>query len=155
MSVLSWGKPKIEVAPYVDGALPTEPTWAAFPTIKENSTQLTTTKGTKQEAKSEGGDVVDVRYSKNSYSLSCEVFVKKGDTVKPIVDVDGVVATNYAVRLTPEDTTVEGFIIDKALVTVEETWNSSDGKLLKYTFDALKPATGNMLKSYTYVAPQG
>lgn len=148
MSVISWGKPKIEVAPFVDGVLPATPTWSEFPTSKEGSSQLTTTKGNKQEAKGEGGELVDVRYSHNSYSLVTEVFVKVGDT-RPIQDADGVVAVNYAVRLTPEDETAEGFVLDKTKVSVEETWNSTDGKLLKYTFDALKPTTGLMCKPYT------
>lgn len=147
MSVISWGKPKIEIAPFVNGALPEIPVWTELPVSKENSSQLTTTKGNKSEAKGEGGETVDVRYAKNQYSFATELFVKVGDT-RPIQDADGVVAVNYAVRLTPEDVTAEGFLFDKALVSVEETWTSTDGKLLKYTFDALKPATGVMCKPY-------
>lgn len=148
MSVISWGKPKIEVAPFVEGVLPAEPTWAELPTSKEGSSQLSTTKGNKQEAKGEGGEFVDVRYSANGYSFSTEVFVKVGAT-RSIQDVDGVVATNYSIRLTPEDPTAEGFVFDKASVSVEESWTSADGKLLKYTFDALKPTTGQMCKPFT------
>jgi hypothetical protein len=148
MSVISWGKPKIEVAPFVNGALPETPTWATLPTSKEGSSQLSTTKGNKLEATGEGGELVDVRYSHNSYSFVTELFVKVGDT-RPIQDADGVVADNYSVRLTPEDETAEGFVFDKAKVSVEETWSSAEGKLLKYTFDALKPETGGMCKPYT------
>lgn len=147
MSVLAWGKPKIEVAPFVNGALPATPTWSELPTVKENTAKLTTSKGSKQPAVGEGGEVIDIRYSKNSYSFECEVFVKKGDT-RPIEDSDGLVENNYAVRLTPEDEDAEGFLFDKSIVTVEESWSSADGKLLKYTFDALKPATGKMCKPY-------
>lgn len=146
MSVLSWGKPKVEFVDSVDGT-PDE-TWTEMPAIKENTAQLTTTKGTKVEATEEGGDVIDARYGKNKYTFELEVFVKKGDT-RPMEDEDGVVVDNKAVRLTPEDEECEGFIIENALASVEETWSSADGKLLKYTFDAKKPKTGKTLKPYT------
>ena len=145
---LSWGKPKIEVAPFVDGALPASPVYTAFPEVREDSARLSTTKGKKREARAEGGDLVDMCYSKNSYTFECEVFVKSGDT-RPIEDNDGVIATKYAVRLTPEDPSAEGFIFEKSLVSVEEIWSAADGKLLKYTFEALKPANGKMCKPYT------
>lgn len=47
MSVLSWGKPKVEFTKSVNGAVPTEPTptWTAFPEIKEDTAKLTTTRG--------------------------------------------------------------------------------------------------------------
>lgn len=149
MAKLSWGKPKIETAPSTAGAPGT--TFTEFPTIKEDTALLTTTKGTKLEAKGEGGEQVDVRYAKNSYVFECQVFVKKGDT-RPIEDTDGQISGNHAVRLTPEDDTLEGFIMDNCAVSVEETWSSKEGKLLKYTFDGLKPATGKILKPYTKVA---
>ena len=56
---------------------------------------------------------------------------------------------NYAVRLTPEDETCEGFLMENCAVSVEESWSSADGKLLKYTFDGLKPTTGKICKPYT------
>ena len=71
--------------------------------------------------------------------------------VLPIEDEDGVVVDNYAVRLTPEDETLEGFIIEKSSVSVEKNWSSEDGETLKYTFEALKPATGKMCKTYKKV----
>ena len=148
MSVIAWGKPKIEVSAFVGGVLPATPSWTEFPVVKENSALLTTTKGTKLEAKGEGGEIVDIRYGKNAYQFVCEVFVKKDDD-KPITDVDGVVLANYAVRLTPEDDTVEGFLLDKTSVSLEESWSSADGKLWKYTFEGMQPETGNILKPYT------
>lgn len=149
MSVLSWGKPKVEFTKSVNGAVPTEPTpWTAFPEIKEDTAKLTTTEGTKKEATEEGGDLVDTRKGKNKYSFELEIFVKKGDE-KPIEDEDGVIVDNYAVRLTPEDEECEGFLIENATVSVTESWSSADGKLWKYTFDAKKPKTGKTLKPYT------
>lgn len=147
MSVLSWGKPKVEFTKSVNDEVPT-PTWTAFPEIKEDTAKLTTTEGTKKEATEEGGDVVDTRKGKNKYSFELEIFVKKGDK-KPIDDEDGVILDNYAVRLTPEDEECEGFLIENATVSVTESWSSADGKLWKYTFDAKKSKTGKTLEPYT------
>lgn len=147
MAVLSWGKPVIEVTPSVGGEPGGSPQWKKFPEIKENTAKLTPTKGTKVEAIQEGGEPVDVRYSKNKYVFECEVFVKKGDT-RPIDDEDGLITTDYCLRLTPEDSETEGFQIDCATVSVEESWSSADGKILKYSFDVKKPKTGKMVKPY-------
>jgi len=144
--ILSWGKPLVEFAPCVDGAVGTE--FSEMPTIKQDTAKLATTAGTKLEGKGEGGEVVDVKYEASSYSFTFDVFVKKGDEV-PIADVDGVIEGNYSVRLTPEDDTLEGFIIDKSVVSVSVAWSAAEGKLLTYTFDALKPQTGTMVKAYT------
>lgn len=148
MSVLSWGKPKVEVAPYVNGALPSTPTWSQLSEIKEGTCQLETELGDKNEALEEGGGVVDVRYGASKYTLTLSLFIKKGLS-KPIADADGVVTNNYAVRLTPEDTAAHGFILSKCAVSLQETWSSADGGLWVYTFSALKPASGNMLEAYT------
>lgn len=148
MAVLSWGKPKVEFTKSVDGAPAPSATWTEMPAIKEDTAKLTTTKGTKKEATEEGGDLIDVRYGKNKYLFEVEVFVKKGDT-RPIEDEDGVIPDEYAVRLTPEDEQCEGFLIDRNNASVEESWSSADGKMLKYSFDAKKPKTGKTLKPYT------
>ena len=148
MSVLNWGKPLIEICKLENGELPAEPAWEALPEIADGTTQLTTEEGTKTEAIEEGGEVVDTRMAKNKYTLALELFVKKGDT-KPIEDSDGRVVDNYAVRLTPEDDTCPGFIMDKTSVSVQETWTSADGGRWRYTFAGLKPKTGNILKPYT------
>ena len=144
MSVLSWGKPKVEYGVVAsDGTAPT--TWKSFSEIVSGTAKLTTEKGTKTEAVEEGGGIVDVYNGKNKYVFEFELFVKKGDE-KPIADEDGVITDNYAVRLTPEDPTNEGFILDKANVSCEESWSSADGKRWKYTFSGLKPKTGTILK---------
>lgn len=154
MSVIAWGKPKVEIAAYVDGELPVSPNWQAMPTIKENTANLFVSKGAKKEARGAGGEIVDVRYQPNTYGFECTIYVKKGDTAV-LSDNDGVVAGNYAVRVTPEDDTIEGFMLPKTIVTVEQTWTEEDGKLLKYTFDGLKPESGNTCVPYTYEAPAG
>lgn len=148
MAEISWGKPKIEIAPYVNGALPVTPTWAEIPVPKEDSTQLTTTKGTQKKATKEGGGVVDVRNGENGYTLVCDLQVTR-NFEKPIEDINGVVSNHYAVRLTPEDDTLEGFVMDKSTVSVEETYTAADGKIVRYTFEGLTPASGAILKPYT------
>jgi uncharacterized protein YkuJ len=146
MSNLAWGKPKVEINAFIGGSLGL--TWNQLPDLKQDSAKLTTGKGTKLEAIAEGGDVVDVKYQKNRYTFECEAFVQKGSS-KPIEDVDGIVSENYGIRLTPEDDENEGWVMNKTVVTVETTWTSKDGTMLKYTFEGLKPATGKMLESYT------
>lgn len=151
MAVISWGKPLIEIGDSVDGAPAT--VFTALPEIKQDTTKLTTTDGAIKEAKQEGGGVIDQYQEKNKYVLELELFVKKGDT-KPIVDVDGVIEGEKTVRLTPEDDTLKGFIIDKSKVHASVSWSSAEGELLKYMFTGLEPATGTIVKDYTKpVAP--
>jgi len=148
MAVITWGKPKIEFVKLESGKMPNTPVWVSLPEIKEGTATLATEKGTKQEAIEEGGATVDVRYNANKYSFACDLFVKRGDE-KAIKDENGVVKERYAVRLTPEDPTLDGWIMEHAAVSVEESWTSADGTLWKYTFDALKPLDNKMLKLYT------
>ena len=146
MAIIGWGKPKIEVCKLEsDGTMPATPTWEALPTPVEGTTQLTPTKGDKLEAKIEGGENEDVKYKRNIYQLVCNIRAAKGRT-KPIEDEDGVVNDQYAVRLTPEDDTVPGFTIDRAAVSVEDSFTSDEGGIWIYTFDVLKPATGKQVK---------
>lgn len=147
MSVLSWGGPLVEFAKLVNGKLPEGATWEKMPEIKQGTAQLTTEAGEKTEALDEFGNVVDTRTAKSKYTFECQIFVKKGDK-RPIADEDGVIIDNYAMRLTPEDPTTEGIKMDKCSVSVEETWSSADGKLLKYSFSGLKPEEGKICKPY-------
>jgi len=148
MAKLSWGKPKVEFTAAINGAPAIGAVWTPFPEIRQDTAKLATTKGNKKEAPQEGGGIVDVRYELNKYLFELEIFVKKGDS-KPIDDTDGLIASNYAVRLTPEDEACEGFILENCVVTVEESYAAADGKVWKYSFDAIKPASGNILKAYT------
>jgi len=147
MSILSWGKPKAVEIGKLSANDETPTTWKELPEIVQNTAKLTTQEGNKIEAIEEGGGVVDTRVEKNKYSFECELFVKKGDK-KPIEDEDGVVIDNYAIRLTPEDPTNEGFILEKTSVNCVETWTSAEGKRWKYIFSALKPKAGKILKPY-------
>lgn len=135
MAVIGWGKPRI----FVKDLDATSSKWEELPTPVEDSTQLTTTKGDKQEAKIEGGENEDIKYGKNTYALVLNIRAAKGRK-RPISDSDGVVVHNYAVALQPEDPEVPGFCMEKTTVSVEDTFTSADGGVWAYTFDALKSA---------------
>lgn len=145
MAIISWGKPKIEYAKSVNG-VPTGP-WTQIDTPKEDTTQLTTTQGTKKEATEEGGAVVDVRYGESSYQLVFTLFAKKGK-VKPLPDSNGVIAGNYAWRITPEDPACEGVLIENSTVSMKIGFTPADGKTWIYTADVIQPASGDMVKPY-------
>ena len=147
MAMIGWGKPKIEICKLdSDGKYPVAPlAWEELPTPVEDTTVLNTTKGEKIEAKIEGGENEDVKYKKSTYALACNIRAAKG-RVKPIDDDDGIVHDMYAVRLTPEDPTVPGFIADRCKVSVEDGWSSKEGGFWIFTFDVLKPETGKQIK---------
>lgn len=148
MAKLKWGKPKIEACLLVDGTVPANPNWIELPNIVENSTKLSTTEGSTVEAPIEGGAIIASRKAANKYTLECELYANDSAT-KPIADVDGVVTGEYAVRITPEDSTLKGKIMDKTSVSVTETFDAAIGEKWKYTFAGLKPATGTIVKDYT------
>lgn len=141
---LAWGKCTIKIGKVQDNG--NEPSsWVDIPTPVENSTKLTPTKGKKMEAKIEGGENEAVKYSANTYMFEFEIRAGKGRK-KPIEDVDGVIVGEYAIKLQPEDKTVEGIQIDRSTLSLEETYDTENGTKWKYTADVLKPKTGNQVK---------
>lgn len=132
MAVIGWGKPRVFVKKVGDTS------WSELPTAVEGSTSLATTKGSKTEAKIEGGENEDVRYSKNTYALTLNIRAAKARK-RPFDDNDGIIEGNYEVMLQPEDAEVDGFYMQKSTVSVEDTWTAADGGVWVYTFDALKP----------------
>lgn len=147
MAQLSWGKPTIEFGMCgVNGAAPT--VWTKLPYDPvQNSTKLTPNKGEKKEAKVEGGENEAVKHAKNTYVFEFEVRSALGRT-KPIQDSDGVIDGEWAIRLTPEDIACEGILIERSKPSAEETFDTENGKKWKYTFDVLKPNTGDQVKPY-------
>lgn len=143
---LAWGKCKLWVSKLENG----EPkSWKLWPTPVEDSLNLTPTKGDKKEAKIEGGEVEAVKYNKNTYLLELEIRQGNEDGTprqKPVEDEDGVVNGEYAMKLQPENAEVEGPCFDRCVISCEDSLNMSDGGRWKYTFDALKPKTGNTVK---------
>lgn len=148
MSVLSWGKCKIETTPSIDGAPGADASWTELPTPKEDTTKVTPTAGTEKTATEEGGELVDVRYGKNSYTLEFDLFVKKGEK-RPFEDNDGLISGEHAFRITPEDEECEGSLIDRSAVRCDESYSTAEGKMLHYVARCLKPKTGKIVKSYT------
>ncbi len=147
MAILSWGKPTLEIVKLVDGEIPASPTWVQLDVPVENSTKMNVEKGERKEAKEEGGGIVAVKIGKNKYSLEFELYAKGGAT-KPILDDDGVILDNYAIRLTPENTAMDGFLMENTSVSVEDTWDSENGGKWKYTFQGLQPKDGTIVKPY-------
>lgn len=138
---ITWGKPKIEFAKTV--AEGTEPeSFTEMPTQQEGTVILSTTVATPDELFGEGHELVARRAKRPSYVLVMDVFIAEGD-VRPIEANEGVVEDNYVVKLTPEDSTQEGFMFKSAQVDAEETWSSAEGTKVRYTFTALKPEVGS------------
>lgn len=139
--IVNWGKPRI----FYKDLDTTGADWEEMPTPVEDSTELTTTEGDKLEAKIEGGENEDVRIKKSTYELDFSVRKTKGRSA-PISSTDGVVEHNYALMLQPEDPTCVGFSIEKATVSVLDTYTAADGSAWQYKFSALKPESGAQVK---------
>lgn len=153
MAKITWGKPGIFITKL--GPTETHPSNSAVWTdisnsykVKEGSTQLSTTAGDKTEAKEEGGAVVDTKHGKATYSLSFDIYHYGSTFEKPIPDNDGVILDNYAIRVVPEDSTLPGFIFENASVSSSDNFTAADGTTTTYTFDALVPTTGTMMKKF-------
>ena len=141
MSYVGWGKPKIMIKDLdTTGAK-----WVEMPTPVEDSTELTPSKGDAMEAKIEGGEYEDKKYKKSSYELAMNIRKTKG-RVAPIETHDGVTDHHYAVALQPEDAECPGMLIDKATVSCDDTYTAADGPQWKYSFEPLKPDSGDMIK---------
>jgi hypothetical protein len=139
MAVLSWGKPKVEYA--LLGADGTPGAYKAFPEIVEDTALLEVTEGDELTAPQEGGELVDSKRKASSYVFNLSLYAKKGDT-KPIPDVNGVVAGNYAIRLTPEDPQAIGFLMVRTSASAGKEWASATGMYWNYSFTGLTPVGG-------------
>lgn len=109
---------------------------------------METTEGDVTEANGEGGELVDAYIAASTYRLSFQLYAKR-NAEKPIEDEDGVILDEYAIRLTPEDDTLPGFMLPRCRVSVVDTYTAADGERWQYTFRALKPTTGAMKQEYT------
>ena len=144
---LAWGKNKHWLEKHNNGKPSGE--FIEIYTPAEGTYQLNPTKGDKKEALVEGGDVEAVKYNKNKYDVQFEVRQGNEDGTprkKPIEDVDGVIEGEYRYISQPENVEVEGIVIDRCVVSCEDSLNMTDGGRWKYTIDALKPKTGNTVK---------
>ena len=154
MKALSWGKPRIFVAPIENGE---EGTWLEVKTPVENTTKLTTTKGDKKEAKVEGGEVECVKYNRNTYALEFEIRIGLENdgtvTVPPFEDEDGIIQTTYAVKVQPENPLVPGLYIKNSVVSLEDSWDAENGKINRYTCDVVKATTGKSMETVVIETP--
>lgn len=160
----SWGKPRIVVKKKDTGETVT---YIEFYTPVEDSTQLTTTKGEKKEAKIEGGENEAVKFKKNTYSLAAQVRIGLNDDgsvrKKPIPDSDGVIDGEYELWLQPENAKGLGIHMEGCTISVEDVYTAADGIILTYNFDAIKvdghdqvewgtvEITGNYLKTISAI----
>lgn len=146
MSRISWGKPRIFVKDTDDNTA----VWKELITPAEGSTTLTVTKGDKLEAKIEGGENEDVKYKRSTYQLAFNI--RKGKLSngnlrpKPFPSIDGRVEHHFAVLLQPEDPTCEGFYIADCTVTVDDTYDTTEGAMWQVLMDALKAEVGDTVK---------
>lgn len=145
MATLNWGKMKLQTKPSEGGEPKNSAEWKAIDTPKNGTTKIDTTEGNVTEALEEGGGVVDSRTEQSKYKLEFDLFVKK-DTDPPFEDVDGVIQGEHAFRLIPEDPTAKGYIVDRAQVSVTESFTSAEGGLMHYVIKVLKPKEGKFLK---------
>lgn len=145
MAVLSWGR--CQVAWGVSDKGTTASFGNVLPIPKQDTTKLNTSSGSATEALEEGGEVVDVRYSKSTYELEFELFVKKGESIPTVgTEKDGLIIGDYGFKVTPEDPECYGIQIDRAHVNKEITFASADGIIVKFVAKALKPASGEAVK---------
>lgn len=144
---LAWGKCRHWLNKLTNGE-PSE-SYIEIPTPADGTLQLTPTKGDKKEALVEGGDTEAVKYAKNKHAVVFEIRQGNEDGTprkKPIEDEDGVISGEYRYICQPENTNVEGIVIDRCVASCEDSLNMSDGGRWKYTVDALKPKTGTQVK---------
>ena len=135
MSVLSTGQPKIEIAKL--DKFDNIGEWVEIDVPKDGTTSLETSEGDTTEYLQEGGGKVDVEKKECGYTFVFDLFVKKGFK-KPIVDKNGVVVDNYALRLSPKDKECYGLIIYKAQVACISSYSVADGMICQYKFEGLQ-----------------
>ena len=151
MSVLSTGKPTIEIAKLDE--FDNIGTWFEVDTPKDGTTSLDTSKGEETEYRQEGKGIVDKEVGDSTYNFVFDLFVKKGFK-KPIEDVNGVIVDNYAVRLSPKDKKATGFIIYKAQVSCLSTYSTADGMICRYEFAGLQTDDHANVTDYWIAANQ-
>ena len=147
MGILKWGQPKIQIGKLgANGAAPSS--WITVDNPVEDSTQLTTNDGDTQEARGEGGVLVDFKKKKNSYEFAFELFGKQGINY-PVEDVDGVVEGFYAMRLLPEDESLDGIQFAKSVITAGDTYNTADGVRKPYVMHVINATSGKTILPYS------
>lgn len=134
MSVTSWGKCSI----FIQKVGTKKNEWDKLDTPKENSTQITPTKGDTMTQTEEGGGTVDRKTKKSTYEAAYQLFYKKA-VAQPFQTIDGVIEGNYRLAIQPEDPELSGVYMGNTTVGAEEAYTTADGALITYTHSALIP----------------
>ena len=140
MANIPWGKPRL----FCFNADTDGDAYELFTPV-EDTTELSSAKGDKLEAKIEGGENEDVKYKRSTYSLALQIRKAKGRRA-PFPSVDGVVNDHYGIFLMPEDDTTEGFLIESNTVSIDDTYTPSAGAIWNCQLEAVKPAEGDTVK---------
>lgn len=144
--VLSWGKCAINVEPIAGTGCPSDFTAMDFPTPVEDSTNLTTTQGDKNEAKVEGGGVEAVRYNANSYELTFQIRLHSTLTAPPLDGTDGVIPGEYKVTIKPENSAAPQVKINRSSANVGIEFTADNGVIATYTFSSLVVDNGKQIE---------
>lgn len=134
MSVTSWGKCSI----FIQKVGTKKNEWDKLDTPKEDSTQITPTKGDTMTQTEEGGGTVDRKTKKSTYEAAYQLFYKKA-VAQPFQTIDGVIEGNYRLAIQPEDPELPGVYMGNTTVGAEEAYTTADGALITYTHSALIP----------------
>lgn len=134
MSVTSWGKCSI----FIQKVGTKKNEWDKLDTPKEDSTQVTPTKGDTMTQTEEGGGTVDRKTKKSTYEAAYQLFYKKA-VAQPFQTIDGVIEGNYRLAIQPEDPELPGVYMGNTTVGAEEAYTTADGALITYTHSALIP----------------
>lgn len=164
MATISWGKPKILIAPtgakmYKNSeTLPNaysaaNTPWQLLSTPVEDSTNLTGTQGDKTEATIEGGEAEATKFNAATFELAMNVrmALDEGNAYRYLPDclyekIGGTgtdkddpnhnkfVTTNVAIVVIPEAENAPGFYCPDASVSIMETYTAADGAMWEITF---------------------
>lgn len=139
MAQIGWGKNRHAVRNITQ-----DKGWRELPTPVEDTFEVATEKGDKLEAKIEGGEYKDVKYKRNTNSVTFDVYVAKGET-KPFDDNNGVIDDEFEYVSQPEDAAVPaGIHISRARVSCEVKGNDAEGLKLAYTVEPLTPSDSSV-----------
>ena len=103
------------------------------------------------EALIEGGENEAVKYKRGKYALEFQMRIGNSrlpnESSKMINGEDGMVSGEWQIELEPEDWDegAPGFKIPRSVCSYTDSYSSADGIIRTYTFDSLKPTTGNQI----------
>lgn len=143
--ILSWGKCDIIVEPIIGTGAATEEVYM-FETPVEDSTNLSTTQGDKNEARVEGGGVDAVRYNANSYELTFDVRMHSGFKKNPLGGTDGVIPGEFTMYVKPENSAAPGVKINRSSANVQINFTADNGVIATYTFSSLVNVGGQQIE---------